>query len=151
MSTATGYDRVYEFAPQFGKYQLVVFILAYIASATIYGNVAKIYRPILSSAQKFFYKFFQAFSRNFLYVFSRIFFRFFLEISFRFFSRKFFFGFSQKFFLGFFLEIFLGFFQNFFQVFSTIFFIKLVRQGLFKTYITSTYNRRFRLKKNSFR
>lgn len=38
----TGFDRVFEFAPQFGKYQLLVFILGYIASATIYGKVANI-------------------------------------------------------------------------------------------------------------
>jgi len=32
-----GYDRVFEFAPQFGKYQMLIFIVGYIASATIYG------------------------------------------------------------------------------------------------------------------
>jgi hypothetical protein len=34
---AVGYDQVFEFAPQFGKYQLYVFIVAYLASCTIYG------------------------------------------------------------------------------------------------------------------
>ena len=34
---AVGYDQVFEFAPQFGKYQLYVFVVAYLASCTIYG------------------------------------------------------------------------------------------------------------------
>jgi MFS family permease len=34
---ASGYDKVFEFAPQFGKYQLYVFICAYLASCFIYG------------------------------------------------------------------------------------------------------------------
>ena len=34
---ATGYDKVFEFAPQFGLYQLYLFVCAYIAAGSIYG------------------------------------------------------------------------------------------------------------------
>ena len=36
-----GYDRVFQFAPQFGKYQMLIFIIGYIASALIYGKVSR--------------------------------------------------------------------------------------------------------------
>ena len=34
---AVGYDKVFEFAPQFGLYQLYLFVCAYTAAGTIYG------------------------------------------------------------------------------------------------------------------
>ena len=34
---ATGYDKVFEFAPQFGLYQLYLFVCAYFAAGSIYG------------------------------------------------------------------------------------------------------------------
>ena len=47
---AVGYDQVFEFAPQFGKYQLYVFIVAYLASCTIYGPMltAGVYFQVLT-------------------------------------------------------------------------------------------------------
>lgn len=34
---ALGYDKVFEFAPQFGLYQLYLFVCAYVAAGSIYG------------------------------------------------------------------------------------------------------------------
>ena len=34
---ATGYDRVFNFAPQFGKYQIMVYLIGYFSAILIYG------------------------------------------------------------------------------------------------------------------
>ncbi|CBY11251.1 unnamed protein product [Oikopleura dioica] len=45
---ATGYDRVFNFAPQFGKYQIMVYLMGYFSSILIYG-------PFLSAGVYFQY------------------------------------------------------------------------------------------------
>ena len=52
---ATGYDRVFNFAPQFGKYQIMVYLMGYFSSILIYGPFlsAGVYFQVLEFFQSF--------------------------------------------------------------------------------------------------
>ena len=52
---ATGYDRVFNFAPQFGKYQIMVYLIGYISAVLIYGPFlsAGVYFQVPEYAQSF--------------------------------------------------------------------------------------------------
>ena len=54
--TACGYDRIFQFAPQFGKYQMLIFTVGYIASACIYGNASENDIDIVSCTMKVIFK-----------------------------------------------------------------------------------------------
>ena len=52
---ATGYDRVFNFAPQFGKYQIMVYLIGYFSAILIYGPFlsAGVYFQVPEYAQYF--------------------------------------------------------------------------------------------------
>ena len=56
---ATGYDRVFNFAPQFGKYQILVYFMGFISACLIYGPFlsAGVYFQVLEYFQSFLIEF----------------------------------------------------------------------------------------------